>query len=458
MWAYVVKRLLLAIPTLIGVFIIAFFLNEAVPGNPVLLKLFSEGSENSINKRQLYTNEIIKSGLNKPVFYFSITSKAFPSNLHAIAWPTLRECITDLCQTTGNPEKVLRYINTLENTKLVFQSAKEPNINSEILSILDELLKIQTLENRNVLHQNLINFYKSTEIQNLNKTYAGLLENKSLWRHLFPKVSFHGSDNRFHIWLTKIVTFDFGTSYVNGQQVWDKLSSALGWTVAINFISLLLAYLIAIPSGVFAGISKGNLLGKLPETTFFVLYAIPGFWAATLLLVFFGGGDFLNWFPSNGVQSIRHNEHWSMIQKIQDWTLHLTLPIICFSYHAFAFLSRQTSTGLQAVLQEPYIVTAYSKGLSGKRVILKHALKNAIFPLISQFSILFPSMIAGSIILETIFSIPGMGLLTFQAISGRDYPVILGVFTLSGVLSIAGMLVGDILYAYSDPRIRFSKN
>jgi len=168
-------------------------------------------------------------------------------------------------------------------------------------------------------------------------------------------------------------------------------------------------------------------------------------------------GAWLKILPVSGVQSIANSENWPLYKRILDWCFHLILPIVTMSYSSIAFLSKQMQNAMLETLSQDFIQTARSKGLSETEIIWKHAFKNSLFPIITLFANIFPAMVGGSIIIETLFSLPGMGFLLYQSIYARDYPVMIAVFTLSGFMTILGILIADILYKKIDPRIQFEK-
>jgi peptide/nickel transport system permease protein len=157
------------------------------------------------------------------------------------------------------------------------------------------------------------------------------------------------------------------------------------------------------------------------------------------------------------VQSLGNSEAWPLGKRLADWALHLILPVLISTYGSFAFLSRQVRTALLEVLGQDYIRTARAKGLPERTVVWRHAFRNALLPLITLFGAVFPAMVGGSVIVESIFEVPGMGRTTYQAIFAKDFPLVIAVFTLTAVLTLVGQLVSDILYALADPRISYQK-
>jgi peptide/nickel transport system permease protein len=258
---------------------------------------------------------------------------------------------------------------------------------------------------------------------------------------------------QYLLWVKRVFTLDFGTSYKDHRKVWDKIAERLPITIQLNVISIFLVYIIAIPCGIYSATRSGSLSDRLLTLFFFFLYSLPSFWVAVLLIMLFGGGDFWDMLPVYGISSIGA-ENWPFSQWFMDRLWHLILPVFCLTYGGLAYLSRLTLADMLEVIREDYIRTARAKGLSERVVIFKHAFRNALLPIVTLLAFLLPSMFGGSVIIESIFSIPGMGQLGFEAVLSRDYPVIMAITTLSAFLTLLGLLLSDILYAALDPRIK----
>lgn len=255
-------------------------------------------------------------------------------------------------------------------------------------------------------------------------------------------------------WLRRVVTFDFGNSYKDHRPVLTKIGERLPITLELNLISIFLVYLIAIPIGVYSAVKQGSLGDRVSTVILFVLYSLPNFWVAVLLIMFLGGGDFLNLFPIYGIQT-PGLESVSIVSRILDHLWHIVLPVFCLTYGGFAALSRYQRAGMLEVIRQDYIRTARAKGLPEKLVIFKHAFRNSIIPIVTLLGYLLPAMLGGSVIIESIFSIPGMGQLGFEAVLSRDYPVVLAIATISALLTLLGLLISDLLYVWVDPRITY---
>jgi len=260
------------------------------------------------------------------------------------------------------------------------------------------------------------------------------------------------TETQFAKWLSRMLTLRFGVSTHDGRAVTVKLGEALPVTLLLSILALGLAYLVAVPLGVFAAIRRGTVAERLSTVMVFVLYALPSFWLAMLLILIFGGVGLLDWFPIYGLSTpgMEDATGWSWLV---DRAHHLVLPVICLSYGSLAVISRYQRSAMLEVIHQDYIRTARAKGLSERAVIFRHALRNALLPTITLLGLQLPFLISGSVIIERIFNIPGMGLMTFQAFLNRDYPVIMAVSVLAACLTLLGLLLSDLAYALADPRI-----
>ena len=260
---------------------------------------------------------------------------------------------------------------------------------------------------------------------------------------------------RYALWMGKLVTLDFGNSYKDHRPVIEKIGETLPITIQLNVISLLLIYLIAIPIGIYSATHQNSIPDTLVTLGLFILYSLPSFWVAMLLMYYFCGGAHLDWFPAAGVNSYSAGNlaGWAWL-KDRMW--HLVLPVVCLSYNGLASLSRYARAGLIETIRQDYVRTARAYGFSERTVIYKYALRNSLIPIITLLGTLIPTLIGGSVIIESIFSVPGMGKLAFEAILSRDYPLIMGILSITALLTLLGLIISDILYALVDPRIKFS--
>jgi peptide/nickel transport system permease protein len=249
-------------------------------------------------------------------------------------------------------------------------------------------------------------------------------------------------------WLKKIVTFDFGRSLQDHRLVSEKLAEALPQTLLLAIVSLLLAYLLAIPIGVHAAARPNSVLRRATAVSLYVLYAMPTFWVAVMLLLVLG-----DLFPFQGLSSAGA-ETLPLSDRILDTAWHLVLPVFCLSYPTLAVVSRQVRAAMQDALAQDYVRAARARGIPERSVIIKHPLRHSLLPVVTKLRFSQPQLIGGSVVVERVFGINGMGLLAFEAIALRDYPVVMAICTLAALVTMVSVLFADLLYGLADPRIR----
>ena len=257
---------------------------------------------------------------------------------------------------------------------------------------------------------------------------------------------------RYARWLGRLVRGDFGESLYFRQRAWDIIAERLPVTLALNLAALLLAYLLAIPLGVWSAANRGRWVDRAVTAALFVLYSLPTFWVALMLILFLGGIEGPNVFPTAGLHSFRPEDYLGG-SALLDLIWHSVLPVFCLTYAALAVISRYQRAGMLEVLGQDYIRTARAKGLTERQVIWKHGLRNGIIPIVNLLGLQIPYLLSGSVIIETIFDIPGLGSLTLLAIQQRDTNVLMGVMSVTALLSLAGLLLADLLMMWADPRI-----
>ena len=265
----------------------------------------------------------------------------------------------------------------------------------------------------------------------------------------------YGADQPVHkqylTWLTKFVTLDFGDAFADGRKVKDKILERLPITLTINFLSLGLVLLIAIPIGIMSATHQYSVLDRLTTIFVFVGYSMPSFWLALLLIYLLG----VQWgvLPISGIQSLDVTglTGWG---KLMDRAEHLILPVFVSAFGGLAGVSRYMRNNMLEVMRQDYIRTARAKGLPENVVVYKHALRNALMPVITILGLSLPGIIGGSAIMEQVFGIDGMGRLMLQAVFSRDYNVAMGILVPAAVLTMLGNFLADIGYALADPRVR----
>jgi len=257
---------------------------------------------------------------------------------------------------------------------------------------------------------------------------------------------------QYFLWLKQLAVLDFGRSFSSDQRpVLDKIVERLPITIAINVLSMILIMLVAIPIGVLSAVKQDSFFDKATSVFVFVGFAVPTFWLALLLMILFGVR--LDWLPISGIRSLNY-EYLPPLSALWDLIRHLIMPVILSAFGGLAGLSRYMRANMLEVIRQDYITTARAKGLREGVVIYKHALRNALLPVITILGLSIPGLIGGSVIFETIFAIPGMGQLFYMSVMSRDYPLVMGVLFIGAVLTLLGNLIADVSYAVADPRIR----
>ena len=471
MLQYLLKRLLIFIPTLLAISLLSFGLSKVDPGDPVDQSNrggMGDAQRDLINAERVYQEKARELGLDKPAFYCGVSPVAFPDTLYRILKREQRENLSKLTAQYGNWEQISDYyheIKTLEyqvqqlpanqksdgvfTARSTLQQLYLAHSDVRISSLLDGLAT--AVEKDTALAPTLL-----APVLVLKGKYEAIKTKASRWKLYVPSFKWYGLNNQYHHWITGFLQFDFGKSYYDSRPVAHKMKDALFWTVLINSLAVLAAYLLAMPLGVLSAVWKDTFFDRFSTLALFMLYSLPSFWIATMLVVFFTTPEYgMDWFPSLGLGNLPDEApFWS---RFWDTGAHLILPVFCLAYGALAFISRQMRGGMLNVIGQDYIRTAWAKGLNSRQVIWKHAFRNSLFPIITMFASIFPAVFAGSVVIEVIFNIPGMGKLTIDAIFQRDWPVVYTVLMLSAILTMAGILLSDILYAWVDPRVSYSK-
>jgi peptide/nickel transport system permease protein len=253
-------------------------------------------------------------------------------------------------------------------------------------------------------------------------------------------------------WLKRTASLDFGRSFSPDRRpVWDKIKERIPITLTLNLLSLSIILAVAVPLGVLAAYRVHSWFDK--GTTLFVFFgfSMPGFWLYLLLILFFG--VHLDWLPVSGLTSLQFSQ-FSFWEKLRDLGAHVTLPVLGAAFMGLAGMSRYMRGSMLEVIRQDYITTARAKGLPEGTVIFKHALKNALLPVITLLGLSLPGLIGGSVIVETIFAIPGLGQLFYGAVMARDYPLVMAELVIASGLTLLGNLLADVCYGLADPRIR----
>ena len=260
---------------------------------------------------------------------------------------------------------------------------------------------------------------------------------------------------RFIQMLTSYARFDLGDSFVHHKDVWGLIKERLPVSISLGLWTFLLSYLISVPLGIAKAVRAGSRFDAVTSLLVLVGYSVPGFVLGVALLVLFGGGSFLQWFPLRGLTSANWDE-LTLMGKVVDYLWHIALPVTASVLGSFAVITMLTKNAFLDEIRKQYVLTARAKGLDERKVLWKHVLRNALIPLVTGFPAAFiGAFFTGSLLIETLFSLNGLGLLGYDSVMRRDYPVVLGTLYLFTLIGLVTKLISDLCYVWVDPRVKF---
>ena len=430
MLQYILQRLLLAIPTLLGITLISFSIMHLAPGDPVDLFLGGAAGGEGISTDRRAEVEKTRQQLRRQLGLDQ------PLHLQYLNW---------LSSLLLRPERLDPFERLAARVDEVLGGLNEAQ-RAALAGLDHEARRSRFLE-----------YFRQAYPERVEELTAS-----SFWLGQTLETDQNYSYNGAGVELVRtdgwrLVTLNFGRSFKDQQPVIGHILARLPITVEINLISLFVAYLVGVPLGVLLAVRQNTFLDRFFTSGSFVLWSMPSFWVGMLLILFLCNKEFLYWFPASGIESLQASEDWGFWRLLRDHAHHMVLPVLASTYASFAGISRYMRTSMLENLRMDYVRTAQAKGLSERAVVLRHVLRNSLIPIVTLMSGLLPGMIAGSVFVETIFTIPGMGFLGFQSVIVRDYPMVMALFTIMATLSLLGILVADILLKVADPRIEFSR-
>jgi len=450
MLKYLARRLLYMIPTLVAITLLTFVISLHTPGDPAMLKLRNSEASGPGGAREFwpaYARERAKLKLDMPVFYFSLSRLALPDTFYRIAIPAHREMLDKLCWEYGNWPQISKYYQRLMQAWL--HPAEERDEMQD--AALHHLLVASNAHERNHWLKKL----DGSRFGPVLEAWAELQSKARPWKNYIPSIHWHGIKNQYHYWLfgdgrenKGLLRGDLGRSFRSHRKVNEILSSAILVTLQISIFALLFAFLLSVPSGLFLAGRAGSFLDRSLSSLLFALYSTPAFWLGTLLIVFLGGGDFLNLFPPFGPGDISHMGFFDAL-LFRLW--HLVLPVFCLFYPAYTYLTRQMRNSALEEMHKPYVRALKARGIPLSRIRRKDIFINASLPHITLLGSFIPLIISGSVMIEVVFSLPGMGKTTLDALYARDYPVVFGAVLITSAFTVLGFLLSDILYHLADP-------
>jgi len=462
MLTYLLKRISTLLLSLWIISVCLFFLQKNATVDVVMLqsKARSNGSfyVHPLAAEKVYRAEAVRLNLDRPLFYFAMKPVMFPDTFYKVQYPEAVKVQKKLLLATGDWALVQTYFQTL--TAFYEKVAQTENGQVSIF------WKQQLQEMANTADLSVVKAacqasgeMREPYIEELRKI-EGLLIRLSYQSPSFfswlPFPRWNGFDNQFHLWFSKIIHGDIGISSRDGRPVLDKLKEAIPWTLWVNGLAILLAYMFAMPVGILMAVLPKSRWLRWINNFLLALYALPAFWVGSMLL-------FQATLPEYGF-SFFSISGWSGLQREGGFLsqpipflLQLSLPVFCMSYGLAAYLTSYMQSTFSKVLKEPYMLFAKTKGISRTRLYFKHALPNALLPQIVFVAGIIPALITGSVVIEVIFNIPGMGRLFIDSMLSQDFTTVYSFVLLVSVLTAVGLIVSDILLVVTDPRIRLSR-
>lgn len=453
---YVIRRLLLALPTLFVISLVTFAMSRFT-GTGL-------ESENYREKPAAYLEKARKLGLDQPLFYCGLTSLAYPDTLHRIFPLEVREHLEVLTRQSGNWAAAGRFWQAVT-------TGLDPDLKSvagPVLITFKSLRQIRDLDKLSGALQKLgaqVDTLKDAALRTRLKNrmsgiatcFAELQARNQIWKLYVPALHWYGTQNQYHHWASGFITGNPGYSRITGNPLLTEMKPRLIMTLLINGVALFLAFLIGVPLGVWMARRHRQPPDVWMRGLLLLLHSIPIIWLGSLLIILLSRRD-IGLGLIDGVGA----EPWLMSGKtfgewMRDNWEKLILPILTLMLHLLAIMVLQMRNGVLEVVKQDFIRTARAKGLSEQLVFWRHAFRNALFPIITLFASFFPAVFSGSLIIEYLFDFPGMGTKMQSAFSSNDYAVLFAMVMFVAIVTILSSVVADLLYAWADPRVRLAK-
>ncbi len=464
-----IRRILQALLLLGVISILAFAMGKMVPGDEVYDYLSIDDSRysssaNPLEQRTAYIRVARKRGLDLPLFYLTLSPGYYPDKLFHIIPADDRKNVRQWIRQSRNGDACINLYQSLllgleatcprsaedvSSGSLCIElgrllAEKNPSMMLRRISDMQERLIEDSLHN--VLYADLVQSIRK-DIEEVSNSPLQLTEIPWL-----PRIQWHGVECQYHQWISSLVTRRPLTSLIDGRDAWTKIGEALKWTLWLNGLAFILAILMGVGIGIWSGVRDGQRIERLVHVILFALFAIPGFWLATLLIAFLSSGHWFTFFPAGGLGP--YHSATNTFEKINILLLHLTLPVLSLALGSLAYVSRQLKQSILRQYNQPYVLSLRAQGISEKTILRRHVIRNAMFPMITMMGGSLPALLSGSLIIEVIFSIPGMGRLLYTSLLARDWPVVFPVLMLGATITVVSYILTDLVYKWADPRVK----
>ncbi len=463
------RRCLNALALLGVISIIAFYLSKLVPGDEVLDYLSLDDSKyaasvDPLEQRKAYARVAKKRGLDLPLFYLSVLPSSYPDSLFLILPVSDRHTLKKWARSTNKKEAVMDLYRDLQSgLRHACPKADTSDAANQLCQTIRELMNTPDLFSA---HHKILRTYHllskdSTApsgtmaiLDKFNHHIEQLIRSPQKLKAMewLPSFYWHGSHNQYHQWMAGFITFRPLTSLIDGRNAWSKIFDALKWTLLLNGLAFILAIILGVLIGLWSGTYDGLKKESVINIILFTLFALPSFWLATLFIYFLSSGEWLSIFPAGGLGPY-HGEA-NFFKKWAVLLTHLTLPVLCLSLGSLAYISRQMKQSVINQFHQPYVLSLRTLGVSEKTILRKHIFKNALFPVITMIGGALPVLLSGSLIIEVIFSIPGMGRLMYTSLVAHDWPVVFPILMFGAAITVLSYILTDIVYKWADPRVK----
>lgn len=441
------KRLFRAVMGLMMLVFLSFFISRSISGDPLRKmslggdQLYAAESTARIkNHERLYR----KMGFNLPLFYVTISGMAVPDSFKRLPDQRFKDLLIKTAYWSGNPEAAYEWCSWY---RIHFDRKFDFVHPEEFSSQLDRAFSMSDL---NAVDKNV---YKRKWI------FLDEQSHSNQWKKWIPVIGFT-MENQFHHWLIGnntgqkgLLRGNLGTSWLRGMDVKDALLFPFLLSFILVFFVMLVSFPIALLMGAMMMKFDDRLLTKFLNSFFLFLYAVPTFWIGTLLLFFFANPNQINMFPSAGPELVTSGGIYVWMMSLVNQWQYFILPAVVLAYSTIVYLTQMTYELLHEELQKPYVTTLRAKGASENSILGIYAMKNVLVPVLVGLMSVVPVLIGGSVIIDFLFSLPGIGAVLAQACDQRDFPVVGGVLLLTGFVTIVSFFVTDIITAKLDPRI-----
>ncbi len=447
------KKILYFIPSLLVLSLLCFVLSKLTPDDPVLTEMGLPIEELSANNKRFeefrnqYIRIVEKNGYHLPLFYISIGSLAGSGDLEKLLYLPERKVAKKILAHTGNSDALHEYLEA----KREFLSEAATNLQPFHVQTLDTASSPAKILNVFNLITASENYIPTSLSENLNQSILQLNKQQDSWKSKIPVLRWNGTHNQYHKWISQIFRGNWGYSMRDNRPVWQKIWPAFKWTVSINAFAIIMIVLFSMYWGMYTSTRPKHLITRFSYTGMFLISSLPVFLIAIVALLIFTGAGPLGIFPTPGAfPIISSGSIFSIFFRIIPF---LILPVLVIILYGIPGMSRQVNNIISAELQKEYVNAAVLRGIPARKLIRQYAWKNALGVLSVYLGRLIPALVSGSIVIESIFNLPGLGSLLIGSIISRDTQVVFGIVLMGGSFSILGLLVADAVMYKTDPNI-----